>query len=55
MSFSFSFTKSEDMRAEQVLSWGLVPEGVRRRWGKSEDGEYDGNTMYSCMKMEKTC
>jgi hypothetical protein len=28
------FTKSENRRAEQVLSKGLLPVGGERRWGK---------------------
>jgi hypothetical protein len=36
VSFFFSFTKSENRRAEQVLQCGegLVPVGGGRRWGE---------------------
>jgi hypothetical protein len=33
--------------------WGLAPVGGRRIKGKGVGGEYGGNVMYSCMKMEK--
>jgi hypothetical protein len=37
---SFSFTKSENRRAGQVLPgrWGTVPEEGGRRWGKGVGG-----------------
>jgi hypothetical protein len=34
MPFSFSFTKSKNRRAKQVLSGGLVPVGREKSWGK---------------------
>jgi hypothetical protein len=37
MSF-FSYTKTENKRAEQVLPWGLVLVGGGRRWGNDEEG-----------------
>jgi hypothetical protein len=37
MSF-FSFTMSENKRAEQVLSVGLVTVGRERMWGKAVGG-----------------
>jgi hypothetical protein len=43
----FSFTKSENGRAKQVLPGGLVPVegggGGERAW----DGEYNANTVYT--------
>jgi hypothetical protein len=46
MSFFFSFKKSENRRAEQVLSRGLV------QW----EGEYSANTVYHvCKWKNETC
>jgi hypothetical protein len=42
----FSFTKSENRRAEQVLSGVLVP--VREEFGERvQEGEYGTNTVYT--------
>jgi hypothetical protein len=45
----FSYTKSENRRAEQVLSVGLVPV----EWGgcveKVLESEDSANTVYTCM------
>jgi hypothetical protein len=53
MFFLFSSTKMENKSAEQILMrwvW-LVPAGRGRWQGKSIEGEYVANTMYTCMSM----
>jgi hypothetical protein len=49
MSFFFSFTKSENRRAEQVLSGGssINEEGGREE--RVREDEYGANTVYTCM------
>jgi predicted ATP-grasp superfamily ATP-dependent carboligase len=44
----FSFTKSEK-RAEQILSRALVPVGGGGGVERVKEGEYDANTVYTCM------
>jgi hypothetical protein len=49
MSFFFSFTKSENWRAEQVLpGWFGTSEGGRR-WKREREGEYGANTVCTCI------
>jgi hypothetical protein len=45
-----SFSKTEDRKAKQVLSGGLVPVGGERIYKKDE---YGGYIMYSFIKAEK--
>jgi hypothetical protein len=45
LSLSFSYTKLEKRRAEQVLPGGLVPVGRRKEEGKVKEGEYHSNTV----------
>jgi hypothetical protein len=45
----FSFTKSENRSAEQVLPGDLVPVGVGADGERVWEGEYSANTVYTCM------
>jgi hypothetical protein len=49
----FFFIETENRRAEQVLSCRMVPVGRGRCKERVQEGEYNGNIMYTCMKMEK--
>jgi chitinase len=46
-------SKMKDKKVKQVLSggWYQWEEGGHK--GRKRKAEYGGNTMYSCMKMEK--
>jgi hypothetical protein len=50
----FSFTKSENRRAEQVLPGRVGTSGRRGGGGEIvKKGEYCANTVHTCMQMEK--
>jgi hypothetical protein len=50
MSFIFSFTKSENKKAEQVLPCRSWYQWEGRRDGERVwEGEYSANTMYTCV------
>jgi hypothetical protein len=44
--YLFFKTKSENRKADQVLSGGLIPVGDGRMWGKDE---YGSKTVYTCI------
>jgi hypothetical protein len=48
-----SFSKNEGQQGKTGPVWGLVPVGGGGYKERVTEDEYDGNTMYSCMKMEK--
>jgi hypothetical protein len=43
----------ESRKVKQVLPGGWYQWEGRRYKERVKEGEYDGNIMYSCMKMEK--
>jgi hypothetical protein len=47
MPFYFSFTKSQNRRAEQSYLGGRVPVGKRRRWKKGTDGAHSANAVHT--------
>jgi hypothetical protein len=47
-----SFFKNKGQVGKTCPIWELVPVGGRMIQGKSEGGEYGGNTTFSCMKVE---
>jgi hypothetical protein len=49
----FPFSKSESRRAGQVLSEGLEAVGRGGYGERVKKVEYNSNTVFTCMKMEK--
>jgi hypothetical protein len=47
------FLKNGKQEGKTDLVWGLVPVGCGECKERVQEGEYGGNIMYSCMKMEK--
>jgi hypothetical protein len=45
------FFKNEEQEGKTGPVWGLEPGRGHKGWVK--EGEYSGNIMYSCMKMEQ--